>query len=154
MLTEFWGLLRGFSPRTDIVVGHNIFDFDLKFIYKRSVIFGVRPSVDLSFARYRSQPTFDTMHEWERWGYGSKISLDRLAKVLGLVSSKDSGIDGSLVHTLFKAGEHRVIRDYCLRDVEVTRAIYRRLVFADSVPERSAELMPAYATSAEALALS
>jgi DNA polymerase elongation subunit (family B) len=68
MLTEFWGLLRGFSPRTDIVVGHNIFDFDLKFIYKRSVIFGVRPSVDLSFARYRNQPIFDTMHEWERWG--------------------------------------------------------------------------------------
>ena len=144
MLAEFWRMLDTFSTRRDVVVGHNIFDFDLKFIYKRSVIHFIRPSVDFSFARYRSQPIFDTMHEWEKWGYGNKISLDKLAKVLGLASSKDGGVDGSLVYTLFKAGQHRVIRDYCLRDVEVTRAIYRRLTFADA-DERSVELMPAFA---------
>src|SRR5262249_43208719 len=97
MLREFWSKLEGFSVRRDLIVGHNIFDFDLKFIYKRSVICGVRPSVDLSFARYRSQPIFDTMHEWEKWGYGSKISLDKLARILGLPSSKAGGMDGSLV---------------------------------------------------------
>jgi DNA polymerase elongation subunit (family B) len=131
ILTEFWEMLRGFHPRTDCIVGHNIFDFDLKFICKRSVIHRVRPSVELSFARYRSQPIFDTMWEWERWSYGSRVSLDRLAKVLGLASSKAAGVDGSRVYDLFKAGEHRAIRDYCMRDVELTREIYRRLVFAD-----------------------
>lgn len=130
-LSEFWEMMRGFRPRVDRVVGHNLFDFDLKFIYKRSVVHGVRPTVELSFARYRNQPLFDTMCEWERWGYGSKISLDRLARVLDLPSSKNEGVDGSRVAELYEAGEHRKIYDYCLRDVELTKLIYRRMTFAD-----------------------
>ena len=131
MLTEFWGMMRGFRPNVDRIVGHNLFDFDLKFIYKRSVVNGVKPTCELSFARYRNQPLFDTMCEWERWGYGSKISLDRLARVLSLQTSKTDGVDGSRVAELFAAGEHKAIRDYCLRDVELTRSIYRRMTFAE-----------------------
>ena len=134
ILTAFWQMLRGFRPNVDRIVGHNLFDFDLKFIYKRSIVHSVMPSVELSFARYRNQPLFDTMFEWERWGYGSKISLDRLACVLSLQSSKTDGIDGSCIFDLFERGEHQAIRDYCLRDVELTRAIYRRMIFADSAP--------------------
>lgn len=130
-LSGFWEVMRGFRPSVDRVVGHNLFDFDLKFIYKRSVIHGVRPTVELSFARYRNQPLFDTMCEWERWGYGSKISLDQLARVLNLPSSKSDGVDGSHISELYEAGEHQKIYDYCLRDVELTRLIYRRMTFAD-----------------------
>ncbi|MFL6208748.1 MAG: 3'-5' exonuclease [Pyrinomonadaceae bacterium] len=136
ILTEFWHMMQGFRPETDRVVGHNIFDFDLKFIYKRSIVHGVRPTVGLSFARYRSQPIYDTMCEWERWSFGSRIKLDRLARVLSLASSKADGVDGSCVFRLFEQGEHRLIRDYCWRDVELTRAIYRRMVFADLAPAR------------------
>lgn len=134
MLREFWGMMREFRPDKDRIVGHNVFDFDLKFIYKRSIVHGVRPPVELSFARYRSRPIFDTMYEWERWSYGSRIKLDRLARVLSLQSSKTGGIDGSCIFDLFERGEHQAIRDYCLRDVELTRAIYRRMIFADSAP--------------------
>lgn len=130
-LAAFWEMMRGFRPSVDRVVGHNLFDFDLKFIYKRSIVHGVRPSLELSFARYRNQPLFDTMCEWERWGYGSKISLDRLARVLNLPSSKSDGVDGSRVSELYEAGEHQKLYDYCLRDVELTRLIYRRMTFAD-----------------------
>jgi len=132
ILKEFWQLLADFNLRTDRIVGHNIFDFDLKFIYKRSVICGVRPSVEFSFVRYRNQPIFDTMWEWERWSYATKISLHKLAGVLSLASSKEQGIDGSLVYDFFKAGDHQAIRDYCMRDTQLTRSIYRRLVFADA----------------------
>jgi predicted PolB exonuclease-like 3'-5' exonuclease len=119
----------GFRPDRDRIVGHNIFDFDLKFIFKRSVIHGVRPCVDLSFARYRNQPIYDTVMEWERWSFNSKISLDKLGLVLNLPSSKEQGIDGSRVYELFLAGEHQTIRDYCLRDVALTRRIYKRMNF-------------------------
>jgi DNA polymerase elongation subunit (family B) len=134
ILEEFWRRMREFRPNVDRIVGHNIFDFDLKFILKRSVIHGVRPTVDLSFARYRNQPIFDTMYEWERWSYGSKISLDKLAGVLELPSSKGKGVDGSNVYAVFMAGNHRAIRDYCADDVALTREIYRRLVFAECTP--------------------
>lgn len=41
-LAQFWQLMKGFSPNRDCIVGHNIFDFDLKFIFKRSIAHGVR----------------------------------------------------------------------------------------------------------------
>lgn len=131
MLREFWDMLRGFRPNIDRVVGHCIFDFDLKFILKRSIIHGIQPTVDLSFARYRNTPIFCTCSEWERWGYGAKISLDKLAKVLGLPSPKGDGVNGSKVFEMFRRGEYRALRDYCERDVAVTRAIYRKMTFAD-----------------------
>lgn len=130
VLEAFWNRLRDFRTGPDRIVGHNIFDFDLKFILKRSIILGVKPTVDFSFARYRNHPVFDTMHEWERWSYGGRISLHVLAEVLGLPSSKKDGIDGSKIWELYCAGQHRLIKDYCLRDVKLTRAIYRRMVFA------------------------
>jgi hypothetical protein len=128
-LTRFWELMRGFRPDRDRIVGHNIFDFDLKFILKRSVVHGVRPGVELSFARYRNHPIYDTMMEWERWSFNSRISLDKLARVLNLPSSKEQGVDGNQVYELYLAGDYRAIHDYCLRDVALTRRIYKRMNF-------------------------
>jgi hypothetical protein len=140
-LRGWWGLLKDFDPRRDLVVGHNVFSFDLSFIYKRSVVNRVRPSVWLSFARYRSQPIFDTMHEWNKWDQRKFISLDELAAVLGLESSKQ-GIDGSKVYDRFCEGEHAhgEIADYCMRDVRLTRQIYYRMTSPDG-PEPLDELL-------------
>lgn len=132
-LRSFWKLLDGFNTDRDIIIGHNIFDFDLSFLYKRSVIHRVRPTVKLSFARYRSRPVFDTMCEWSQWSWKGRISLDRLAKALGLESSKGQGIDGSRVYDYFCAGCHEEIAAYCMRDVELVRAIYRRMNFEEDV---------------------
>jgi len=132
-LRAFWKLLKGFNPRRDLIVGHNLFDFDLPFLYKRSVIQRVRPTVELSFARYRSQPIFDTMHQWNKWSPRKYVSLDRLARILGMESSKGQGIDGSRVYEKFCAGCHGEIADYCMRDVDLVRAIYYRMVFPDDI---------------------
>jgi DNA polymerase elongation subunit (family B) len=42
-LRGFWKLLKGFNPHRDLIVVHNVLDFDLPFLYKRSVIHRVRP---------------------------------------------------------------------------------------------------------------
>jgi hypothetical protein len=138
-LRGFWKLLRGFDLRRDQVVGHNLFDFDLPFLYKRSVIQRVRPAVELPFTRYRSQPIFDTMHQWNKWSPRKFVSLDRLAKVLGLESSKGQGIDGGRVYEKFCEGCHQEIADYCMRDVELVRAAYYRMIFHDGVETHAAE---------------
>lgn len=131
ILRGFWEMMRTFRPCVDRIVGHNIYNFDLPFIYKRSVVCGVRPSIELNFARYRNQPIYDTMCEWEKWNLRYTISLDRLARVLGLESPKTDECDGSRIAELFAHGEHKTIRDYCLKDVITTRRIYRRMTFAD-----------------------
>jgi 3'-5' exonuclease len=128
-LRGFWNQLRGFDEKRDLSVGHNIYEFDLPFLYKRSVIQCVRPSVRLSFARYRSRPIFDTMKEWEMSAWRPGIKLEELAEVLRLGMTKTEGMDGSCIYDRFLEGCHQEIADYCLRDVELTRAIYYRLAF-------------------------
>lgn len=127
-LHRIWNHYAPFNPATDLLIGHNVLNFDLPFLIKRSIIHKIKPSIHPSFARYRAQPIFDTMQIWQRWN--GAISLDTLAQTLGLESSKQ-GINGSQVYDFYRAGRHREIADYCARDVLVTREIYRRLTFAE-----------------------
>ena len=124
ILQKFWQVAKD----VDLFIGHNVIDFDLKFIYKRSVIHNVKPTKFLNFARYRNFPIYDTMYEWEKWTPNAKITLDELAKVLNLQSSKQ-GIDGSKVFDFYEKGKLKEIYEYCQRDVELTREIYRKMVF-------------------------
>jgi predicted PolB exonuclease-like 3'-5' exonuclease len=127
IIQGFWQL----ATETDLFVGHNLLDFDLRFIYQRSIIHRIKPSREIPFARFRSAPVYDTMHEWSKWGR-EHVSLDTLARALGIPSPKET-LDGSKVYPYFQAGRLREICDYCSRDVETVRQVYRRLTFA-SVP--------------------
>ncbi|MDI6839586.1 MAG: ribonuclease H-like domain-containing protein [bacterium] len=124
ILQKFWEVAKN----ADKLIGHNILDFDLKFIWKRSIIHKIKPSIDISFARYRSDFVYDTMQEWEKWhGY---IKLDQLARILGLQSSK-SVLNGSKVYDYYKAGKLQAIYDYCIADVELVRKVYKRMNFIE-----------------------
>ncbi len=126
MLQCFWDIARD----KNLFVGHNVMDFDLKFIFQRSIILGVKipkKHREMSFARYRNNPIFDTMHEWSKWG-NNKVGLEQLALSMGIPTPKE-GIDGSQVYDFFKAGKINDILEYCKRDVETTRLIYKRMNF-------------------------
>lgn len=128
ILKSWWQL----TEKADLFIGHNIMDFDLRFIYKRSIVNNIKPSakhLNMSFARYRNFPIFDTMREWEKWNTTSFIKLDTLAKALGLQSSKDGGIDGSKVYDYYLDNKFEEIYDYCARDVKLTREVYKKMTF-------------------------
>lgn len=124
MLEKFWAIAKD----ADLFIGHNIMEFDLRFIYKRSIIKNIQPSRNLNFARYRSDPIFDTMKEWEKWG-AQGASLHKLSIALDIASPKKEGIDGSKVYDYFLAGKIDEICEYCKRDVEATRKVYKRMIF-------------------------
>jgi predicted PolB exonuclease-like 3'-5' exonuclease len=128
-LRAFWKFLRDFDTRSDTLIGHNIYEFDLPFILKRSWINGIRPSVKLSLARYRSQPLYDTMKEFSSWDQRRPISLVHLAEVLRVGFTKTEGMDGGKVYDAFRDGRHDDIADYVMQDVEMVRAIYHRMNF-------------------------
>lgn len=131
-LRAFWKLFQGFSAGRDLVVGHNVLDFDLPFLYKRSRINRIHPGILFSFARYRSAPVYDTMREWAHWNpHAPLMSLEQLAEVLGVGLAKTEGMDGGRVYDEFLAGNHDRVAAYCLRDVEIARAIYYRMVFPE-----------------------
>lgn len=127
ILEKFWEIARDAA----LFVGHNVFEFDLKFIYKRSIIHRIRPTRELSFARYRNDPIYDTMSEWERWGRGEGITLERLALALGLPSPKEK-MSGAEVWDYYQAGRQEEILDYCKGDVDVLRQVYRRMTFTEA----------------------
>jgi hypothetical protein len=131
-LRSFWKMLDDFNVSHDLIIGHNIMDFDLPFLYKRSRINRIHPSILFSFARYRSAPIYDTMREWAHWNpQGTHISLVELAEILNVGMTKTEGMDGSRVYDEFLAGNHDHIAEYCLQDVLMARSIYYRMVFPE-----------------------
>lgn len=129
-------ILRGFwrvAKDVDRFVGHNLMDFDFPFIMKRSIILGIQPSRHISFARYRSDPIYDTQKEWGNWSNTPSTGLDALAKIFGYPTSKQ-GIDGSQVYDFWLRGRLDEIYTYCQRDVAVNRQVYRRMLFTTQPP--------------------
>lgn len=134
VLENFWKV----ASQVDSFAGHNIIEFDMRFIWERSIILGIKPSWQetdsrapryMTFAKYRSFPMYDTKQEWTKWTFGIKSHLEHLALAMGIPSPKD-GIDGSQVAEFYKKGEVKKICDYCKRDVETTREIYKRMTFS------------------------
>jgi DNA polymerase elongation subunit (family B) len=125
MLRKFWEL----ASEADLFVGHNVIYFDLRYIYKRSIIHRIKPSREIPTIRYRNEPVYDTMMAWNRWS-GELISLDKLARALGLPSSKQE-LSGEKVYDAYLAGDVDRIYEYCKGDVDLTRQVHRRLTFID-----------------------
>jgi hypothetical protein len=112
-----------------IFIGHNILSFDLRFLWQRCVVNGIRPP---AFIPFNTKPwdgkVFDTMTAWnpER---ERRISLDKLCRALGVPSSKGD-LDGSKVAEYWQAGRHKEVAAYCMADVEAVRQCHKRMVFA------------------------
>lgn len=121
MLTKFWGVCRD----VQLYVGHGIRFFDLKYLTQRSIINSV-PYKEVPLKKFADFPIYDTMDQWMR--YEGTISLHELSHCLDIPSPKDGGIDGSQVYDFYLANKQQEIYDYCLRDVETVKAVYKRLI--------------------------
>jgi len=130
-LRAFWKLLGNFNASRDLIIAHNGLCFDLPFILKRSLIHRINPSVKLSFARYRTQPIYDTMQVWSNWDSRQYLSLADLAEVLKVGVNKTEGMHGSKVYEQFRAGHHQEIAEYNLKDVTVLRAVYYAMEYPE-----------------------
>ena len=109
--------------------GHNIKQFDIPYIVKRSYINGIKPSV--IFPSNDTKPwevqVVDTKELWNtlnRQGWGS---LDLIAEVLNLDSSKEGEVTGGSVGEFYYNDKIDLITEYCERDVLVTMSIVKRL---------------------------
>ena len=99
--------------------------FDLGFMWRRSIVLGIRPPFKLPSPSAREGKDYGcTMKAWA--GYKDTISLDRLCRALGIASPKGD-LDGSKVLDAWQAGELDRIADYNRRDVLATRECWRRL---------------------------
>lgn len=133
-LADFYQtVLASYNPTRDVrptFVGHNVIQFDLRFLLHRSIILGIKPPLIIPFdASPWDDSVYDTMTRWA--GKGSRIKLDDLAKALGVEGKGE--IDGSMVYDLYAAGEIEKLIEYCADDVRMTREVYWRMTFAEAV---------------------
>lgn len=112
-----------------VFVGHNLVEFDFRFIFQRAVVLGVKPSRHLPLhAKPWDDSVFDTMTRWSGLKVGG--SLNKITKALGLEGKGD--IDGSKVWDYVRDGRIAEVAEYCKRDIELTRSLYRRMTFAEA----------------------
>jgi len=122
ILTEFWSTI---DP-TDVLVGHNVLEFDIPFIRQRSWILGVRPSRLMDLRKYYTADVRDTMQIWTNWGFKKGVTLDALGNALGCGQKTGHGMD---VAQWWATRDLDNIKAYCLQDVQITYEVYCRLMY-------------------------
>lgn len=117
------------------VVGHRVVDFDLRFLWQRAVIHGIKPPDWLPFhCTPWDSRVYDTMYAWA--GAGRMVSLDRICMALGIERKGmeiGEDMDGSRVWEFYSAGRLDELETYCGADVSRVREIYKRCTFATTM---------------------
>ncbi|MEO1052988.1 MAG: 3'-5' exonuclease [Bacteroidota bacterium] len=129
LLADFKGTVEKFDQGTLRLCGHNAKEFDFPYICRRMLINGIQlpPVLDIGGKKPWQVNHIDTMDMWKFGDYKNFTSLDLLATIFDVPSSK-SDIDGSQVNEVYyKENNLEKIAEYCSRDVAVTAQVYMKL---------------------------
>ena len=137
-------LLLGFKELVDqkldkealILCAHNGKEFDFPYLCRRYLINGIPlPEVlNISGKKPWEIKHIDTMELWKFGDRKNYTSLDLLAAIFNIPSSKDN-INGSMVnHVFYNENDSDKIADYCKKDVLVTANLYLKLNTLSIIP--------------------
>lgn len=130
LLVEFRELVeKKFDPKKTFLCAHNGKEFDFPYLCRRMLINGIPlPAIlDISSKKPWEVNHIDTMDLWKFGDRKSYTSLELLAAIFGIESSKND-IDGSQVNKVYYSdNDLEKIKDYCLQDVIVTANLYLKL---------------------------
>ena len=123
ILTKFWEMLENFQG---LFVSYNGLKFDVPFIIKRSMFYGILPT-NKNFTdtrRFRTYPHFDAQEVISDYDRFMAPSLAVACDLLGITSPKEGEVKAENVAQAFKEGRVQEIANYCLRDVKATYKVY------------------------------
>lgn len=128
LLTEFKSMLDKLDANIRFCA-HNGKEFDYPYMSRRMLVNGIALPAPLNLAGKKSWEVnhLDTMELWKFGDYKHYTSLDLLAAIFNIPSSKN-GIDGSQVNSVYyKEKDLEKIKDYCVSDVVVLTQLYLRM---------------------------
>lgn len=105
--------------------GYNLKGFDYPIIALRMAKYNLSMKGYFSLSINKNTRFFDAMNILSGFRYGAYYSQDAMCKFLNLPLKE--GVDGSMVYTLYKAGEFKAIQEYCKDDVRSVVKIYNIL---------------------------
>ena len=142
LLTGFADLLRKWAPdHSKYLCAHNGKDFDFPYLCRRMIIHSVTiPAVlNISGKKPWEVQHIDTMDLWKFGEYKCFVSLNLLARTLGIPTPKDD-IDGSQVGDVYWAQRDlpRIVT-YCQKDVITVAQVYLRIHGETLISEENIE---------------
>lgn len=143
ILTKFWATIRP----TDVIVGHNVHEFDIPFIRQRSWILGIRPSRTIDLRKFYTADVWDSMQVWSNWAFKKFVSLDALGTALQCGQKGAHGMD---VAQWWAIRDLQAIAQYCLGDVRLTYLVYCKMTYQEPrLAKPSAEVQQPKMSTAE-----
>ena len=144
LLSEFKELMEAKFSEDVAFCAHNGKEFDYPYLCRRMLINGIKipGALDIAGKKPWEVKHLDTLNMWKFGDYKNYTSLDLLAGLFDIESSK-SDIDGSMVnHAYYHEDGLEKISLYCQRDVSVLAQLYLKLQSMGSISEENIELLP------------
>lgn len=129
ILLDFNTLLEKMEGATVRLCAHNGKEFDFPYMSRRMLIHGISlpAALNLSGRKPWETPHLDTMEMWKFGDYKHYTSLDLLAAIFSIPSSK-SDMDGSQVNAVYYRDKNlEKIKTYCVSDVVVLTQLYLKI---------------------------
>jgi len=137
ILNDFKNLLEKTDQNSTKLCAHNGKEFDFPYLSRRMLVNSISlPSaLNLSGKKSWEVPHLDTMELWKFGDYKHFTSLDLLAAIFNIPTSKTE-MDGSMVnHVYYTERNLEKIANYCKGDVVAVAQLYLRLKGLDIVSE-------------------
>jgi hypothetical protein len=118
-LREFWSACRGEIGRVNQMVGFNVYQFDLPFLFRRSWKHRVEVPFGIRRGRYWGDEMVDLRDCWQLGDRQARGSLDSISKHLGLGAKNG---DGRAFAELWRADREKAVA-YLRNDLELTARV-------------------------------
>jgi len=127
ILTRFWDIV---GKHRGVFISYNGLSFDVPFIINRSLNQQTRPSnADfINTRRYSKFPHFDVKEVIADWDRFAAPTLRLACELTGVESPKEGEVKAEDVEKVsLQPGGIKKIADYCIRDVQSTFEVYKKL---------------------------
>lgn len=104
-------------------VGFNSNSFDLPFLFRRSLVYGIQPGYAFRESRYWPARFLDLLEVWACGNREQRISLDKMAKLLGVGGKSGSG---KMFAELYSTDRKSAL-EYLKHDLNLTEAVLKRM---------------------------
>jgi predicted PolB exonuclease-like 3'-5' exonuclease len=138
LLVDFKSMLEKLDGSTKLCA-HNGKEFDFPYLSRRMLVNGIGLPSLLDFAGRRPWeiPHLDTMELWKFGDYKHYTSLDLLAAIFNIPSSKGS-MDGSMVNeAYYRQNALAKIAEYCVGDVVAVAQLYLKMKGMNLIEEKN-----------------
>jgi DNA polymerase elongation subunit (family B) len=129
ILLDFKGMIERMDAAVLKLCSHNGKEFDYPYICRRMLVNGIGLPAALNIMGKRPWEIqhLDTMEMWKFGDYKHYTSLDLLAAIFNIPTSKN-GMDGSQVNvTYYRDNDLQKIKEYCVRDVIVLAQLFLKM---------------------------